>query len=318
MLTRMLYAPFLAQIVVTRRCNLTCGYCNEYDELSPPVPTDELKERFRRLKELGTWAIEFSGGEPLLHPQIDELVAYAKQLGFYKVMMITNGFLINEERTRLLNDAGLDDLQISIDGVTPNDTTFKVLKTLRPKLRTVMKVARFRVTLNAVLGSAPVDEVREVIDFARAMGCRPSLQLVHGDDGSMSLSEEELRAFHDIQHELGRNLRSDDYRMRLMRDGRAPYKCRAGSRYLYVDEHGIVRWCSQQRTGFGIPLADYDGDDLKRQFHTRKECSESCTVGCVRNCSRVDRFRSQRLEPVADEVYGSCQEVEAPLVQLRR
>ncbi len=150
-----------------------------------------------------------------------------------------------------------------------------------------MKVARFRVTLNAVLGSAPVDEVRAVVDFARAMGCRPSLQLVHGDDGSMDLTKEELRAFHDIQHELGRNLRSDDYRMQLVRDGLAPYKCRAGSRYLYVDEHGIVRWCSQQRFGFGIPLADYDRDDLKRQFHTRKECSESCTVGCVRNCSRV-------------------------------
>lgn len=142
MFARLLYAPFLAQVDVTRRCNLTCGYCNEYDDVSSPVPTEMLKFRFRRLKELGTWALELSGGEPLLHPDVEELLRYGKALGFHKTMLITNGFLLNQKRADALNETRFDDLQISIDVVNPTRTTFKVLRTLRPKNEAIMKVAR--------------------------------------------------------------------------------------------------------------------------------------------------------------------------------
>ena len=60
--------PFLAQLVVTRRCNLTCGYCNEYDDFSKPVPTEVVKARLDHLADLGTLVVTLTGGEPLLHP----------------------------------------------------------------------------------------------------------------------------------------------------------------------------------------------------------------------------------------------------------
>jgi hypothetical protein len=102
---------------------------------------------------------------------------------------------------------------------------------------------------------------------------------------------------------------SGDYREKLMREGGAPYKCRAGSRYLYVDEHGMVRWCSQTRDRWGMPLADYGLDELKRQFDIRKDCNAACTVGCVRNSSAPDQWRgqSQATPPPPDD----------PLVQIR-
>src|ERR1700728_4883438 len=55
------YNPLLAQVVVTRRCNLACGYCNEYDDFSPPVPLNDLLAQIDRLAALGTASITFNG-----------------------------------------------------------------------------------------------------------------------------------------------------------------------------------------------------------------------------------------------------------------
>ena len=78
---RMLFtnAPMDAQLIVTRRCNLSCGYCSEYDNFSDPVPLDVLKERIDILHRLGSANITMLGGEPLMHPDIAELVRYARR-----------------------------------------------------------------------------------------------------------------------------------------------------------------------------------------------------------------------------------------------
>ncbi len=62
--------PLMAHVVVTRRCNLACGYCTEFDATSPPVPLAALKARIDRLAELGTVFVTLTGGEPLLHPDL--------------------------------------------------------------------------------------------------------------------------------------------------------------------------------------------------------------------------------------------------------
>src|SRR3979411_853663 len=73
--------PILAHIIPTRRCNLSCTYCNEYDDFSKPVPTEEMKRRIDHLGRLRTSIISFSGGEPLLHPDLDELIGHIRSHG---------------------------------------------------------------------------------------------------------------------------------------------------------------------------------------------------------------------------------------------
>ena len=85
----------------------------------------------------------------------------------------------------------------------------------------------------------------------------------------------------------------DQHTADLIAHGRAPFRCRAGSRYLYVDEHGKVGWCSQTRGAFERDLEAYSYKDLEEQFHTAKSCSDGCTVGCVRSASVYDRWRPQ-------------------------
>ncbi|MGH9594246.1 MAG: radical SAM protein, partial [Bryobacteraceae bacterium] len=60
--------PIMAHIIPIRRCNLSCTYCNEYDDFSKPVPTETVVSRINRLADLGTVIVTLSGGEPLLHP----------------------------------------------------------------------------------------------------------------------------------------------------------------------------------------------------------------------------------------------------------
>lgn len=294
-LSRLRYAPYHVQMVVTRRCNLSCGYCNEFDDHSPPVPTEELRRRIDKIKQLGAWAIELTGGEPLEHPDLIELVRHAKrEQRFYKVQLISNLYLWNEDTVHALNDAGLDDLQVSVDGVMPNDVTVKVLKPMRKKLEVLSRHAKFRVTMSGVVGSAPPGEAVQVLEVAKQLGFKPRVLLVHDGNGQLKLDAARRAEVEDIKRVIGKGFKdAGDYRARLAETGSAPFKCRSGSRYLYVDEFGYVRWCSQTRDYWGVPLAEYGPEHLKAQFDTRKDCNAGCTVGCARTASAPDAWRPQ-------------------------
>src|SRR5512142_748043 len=73
--------PILAHIIPMRRCNLACTYCNEFDDHSKPVPTDTMYQRLDHLAALGTTIITISGGEPLLHPELDRIIARIRHNG---------------------------------------------------------------------------------------------------------------------------------------------------------------------------------------------------------------------------------------------
>src|SRR5580704_10020473 len=99
--------PIMAHIIPIRRCNLACTYCNEYDDYSKPVDAEVMIGRINRLADLGTSILTLSGGEPLLHPELDEIIAAMRRRGVI-AGMITNGYLLTPERVKRLNRAGLD------------------------------------------------------------------------------------------------------------------------------------------------------------------------------------------------------------------
>ena len=75
------YHPIVAHVIPIRRCNIDCGYCNEYDKVSPPVPTDVMLRRIDKLPSSGTSVVAFSGGEPMLHPDLDDLIRHIRSHG---------------------------------------------------------------------------------------------------------------------------------------------------------------------------------------------------------------------------------------------
>jgi MoaA/NifB/PqqE/SkfB family radical SAM enzyme len=293
-LSRLRYSPFLAQLVIIRRCNLSCSYCSEYDKVSDPIPIEVLEARLRKLKSLGTFGISLTGGEPTLHAQLPNLIRKCRELGFFRTGMISNGFLLRRELIEALNEAGLQEMQISIDGVEANETTQKVLANLKKRLQWLREYARFRVIVSGVLGACPHQEAEEVLSFARQLGFVPRVLLLHDSNGQLKPSNDEVKTFERIVRQLPKTLVDfSNYRKRLVRYGSAPFKCRAGSRYLYVDEFGKVNWCSQTRSVWSKDLMDYTYNDLREQFYQYKSCHATCTLGCARSTSQLDNWRGQ-------------------------
>jgi MoaA/NifB/PqqE/SkfB family radical SAM enzyme len=292
--SRLRFSPLLAQIVVIRRCNLSCGYCSEFDKTSDPVPFEILEERLEKLKELGTFGISLTGGEPTLHPDLPRLIRKCRELRFLRTGMISNGFFLRPQMIAKLNESGLQELQISIDGVRRNETTEKVLDNLKERLLALREHGRFRVTVSGVIGAASPDEAEEVVAFARKLGFTPRVLLVHDHNGQLRLKCEERKAFRRLVEMVPKNWTEfGSYRQRLVNHGTAPFKCRAGSRYLYVDEFGNVNWCSQTRGVWSKPLTNYAPEDLREQFYTFKSCHATCTLGCARSASQLDNWRAQ-------------------------
>src|ERR1700681_4067789 len=96
--------PILVHIIPMRQCNLACTYCNEYDDFSKPVPLEEMKKRLDILADMGTSIITISGGEPLMHPELDEVIRHMRRRGMI-AGLINNGFYLKKDRIERVHAA---------------------------------------------------------------------------------------------------------------------------------------------------------------------------------------------------------------------
>lgn len=294
--------PILAHIIPMRRCNLSCAYCNEYDDFSSPVPTGVVLQHVGQLAELGTAIITISGGEPLMHPELEKIVRGIRQHGML-AGLISNGYLMSSKRIQSLNDAGLDHLQISIDNVEPDEISMKSLKVLDKKLRNLAELANFKVNINSVLGSGVKNPKDALIIGQRAveLGFTCTVGIVHDGQGRLKpLSEQEKQAFYALK-KIGKKgyPQVNNYFQDNLAEGKPNrWRCRAGARYLYICEDGLVHYCSQQRGYPGIPLSEYTVEHIQREYRTQKPCAPLCTVSCVHQVSMMDFWRGpQELTP---------------------
>jgi MoaA/NifB/PqqE/SkfB family radical SAM enzyme len=308
--------PLLVHIIPVRRCNLACTYCNEFDDFSTPVPTEEMYRRVDRLGAMGTSIITISGGEPLLHPELDGVIARIRKNGII-AGLITNGYLLAAKRIEELNRAGLEYLQISIDNVMPDDVSKKSLKVLDQKLALLAEHADFHVNINSVLGSGvhnPEDALT-VAHRALELGFTSTVGILHDGSGQLApLGPREQEIFEEIMS-LGKQsfARVNFFQHNIAKGLENNWRCRAGSRYLYICEDGLVHYCSQQRGYPGVPLAEYTDEQRHREYFTKKSCAPRCTVSCVHQISVIDFWRSpQTIEPAASPSPQSSQS----LVQL--
>jgi MoaA/NifB/PqqE/SkfB family radical SAM enzyme len=287
--------PVMAQIVPARFCNLSCTYCNEYDKVSEPTPIAEMLDRIDHLARLGTSIITISGGEPLTHPDLDQVIARIRHHGRI-AGMITNGYLLMPDRIERLNRAGLDHMQISIDNVMPDETSKKSLKVLDKKLEMLREYADFHVNINSVVGGGIANPQDAITVGRRAieLGFTSTIGIIHDGDGQLKpLGGEERRVWAEMRGWKKTNYsKFNKFQEAIANAEPNDWRCRAGARYLYVCEDGLVHYCSQKRGTPGVPVAEYTKADIRREFTHAKSCAPHCTVSCVHQISYIDHWRA--------------------------
>jgi MoaA/NifB/PqqE/SkfB family radical SAM enzyme len=307
--------PLLAHIIPVRRCNLACEYCNEYDDFSKPVPTEIMFQRVDKLAALGTAVITISGGEPLLHPELDEIIARIRKRGII-AGLITNGYLLVAERIQRLNRAGLEWLQISIDNVTPDEVSKKSLKVLDKKLELLAEHADFHVNINSVVGGGVKNPQDALTIGKRAMGLgfTSTIGIIHDGSGQLQPLNDEERGVYNEMQAMGKSsfTRINGFQDNIAQGRPNQWRCRAGARYLYICEDGLVHYCSQQRGYPGVPLETYSTEDIRREYLSEKSCAPNCTVSCVHQVSVFDSWRAPQFP-----VPAAATPVASDLIQIR-
>ncbi|GAA4019196.1 pyrroloquinoline quinone biosynthesis protein PqqE [Actimicrobium antarcticum] len=166
--------PYWLLAELTYRCPLHCAFCYNpvnYTAVRNELSTAEWFTVMQQARALGAVQLGFSGGEPLLRDDLEELVTEAHRLGFY-TNLITSGVGLTEARIKALKDAGLDHIQLSFQDSTKELNDFlSSTKTfdLKKKVAALIKQYDYPMVLNCVLHRHNLPHVDKIIEMALAL-----------------------------------------------------------------------------------------------------------------------------------------------------
>jgi pyrroloquinoline quinone biosynthesis protein E len=168
--------PLWLSLELTYRCPLKCSWCNnplDFEKYTAhELNTEEWKRVLAEARELGALQLGFTGGEPLQRPDLEELVAYADGLGFY-TNLITSGVGLNEARMQALKQAGLKQVQLSLQSTRAALTDQLVgTRAHARKLEAarLIKAHGFPMVLNMPVFRQNIELIDEMVAWAAELG----------------------------------------------------------------------------------------------------------------------------------------------------
>ena len=252
--------PVLVHFEVTARCNARCGFC-DFWKTPAEARAHELKTFADAARFFNPMLVTWTGGEPLLRRDLEELVAGVDAAVRLKyVTLITHGGLLTAERARSLWDAGVNQFNVSLDYLDERHDRARGIPGLAAKiLRTVpaMRAAGVdNVRFNTVIKDDNLDEVMRVVGAAEELGCGVNLSVYtdakNGNQAHLLGAEHfarvdalvaELLAFKRRRRGVITN--SDYYLEQIPRyvRGRMTEPCRSGQDTVHIDPTGGIRRC---------------------------------------------------------------------------
>jgi len=167
---------------ITFYCNLACTYCSADSTLlrrrevprGQIIDTPLFKSALEQARDLGAVVLEITGGEPFLYKDLLEVLKYADDLG-YITLLATNGTLINEESARVLAKLdGLNNLQITLDGSTPQVHSYTRGPTFRRVIKTLELLKRYEVPviINTVVNKMNIHDIENIATLSKKLGAK--------------------------------------------------------------------------------------------------------------------------------------------------
>lgn len=302
--------PVTLYFCATERCNSKCLQCNYWSKehfASKELSLEEIKRIFTDLYNFGVRYVFLAGGEPLLRQDIDEVIKFMDVKGF-KIVLSTNGILLNEERIKKL--AGCKNLQVvfSLDSV--HDKNYALIRGVNslPKLKENIALTKKyfgAVKVNTVVSELNFSEVGEIMSYCKENDIYVSLypyngRYAHYAVNSSSMSYEKhtedvvslfKRLAQECQHEhhlAGFSLIYEQAADWLL--GKEVGRCSAGRDFLFLDYNGVVRVCFHTLPPLGN-LREQSMSEIFSNIDTPliDACNKKtpCFFGCTRSIAIV-------------------------------
>ncbi|MDY0191097.1 MAG: pyrroloquinoline quinone biosynthesis protein PqqE [Desulfuromonas sp.] len=280
-------APIWLLLELTYKCPLKCAFCSnptDLDDLDNELSTDEWKQVIRDAKNMGSMQIGFSGGEPTLRKDLEELVEEANNLGYY-TNLITSGIGLTIKRLERLKKAGLRHIQLGMQSSEPMTTHWlSGVDCFDKKIKIAKEIKRlgFPMVLNVPISKINIHLVPQIIELAAEIGVE-YLELANvqyynwaliNREQLMPTQEELLKA--EAQVIAARQRLGDKMTLFFVIpdyfEGR-PKACMNGwgSIHLTVAPDGTVLPCSQARSMQHLNFPNVRNQDLSWIWHKSNE-----------------------------------------------
>lgn len=169
-------------IHITQNCNLKCPYCYSKDDLrnhSIDYSFEQWKPALEKIRTMGFHRLVFSGGEPLIHKEIGEILNYCNELGFEEIDLITNGTLINDNNIKFLKKY-LTNLCVSLDGCDEeSNASTRGNGSFGKTINNIALLRKNKVPVNiiATIYKENIEHINDYIALASSLDCTVSFSL---------------------------------------------------------------------------------------------------------------------------------------------
>ena len=258
--------PVLVHFEVTLRCNARCSFC-DYWKTHPSARADELASFADAARYFNPMLFTFTGGEPLLRGDLENLVASVDAAVRLKyIILLTHGGMLSRERARTLRDAGVHQFNISLDYLDGRHDAARGIPGLTAKILGTVAAMREDgidgIRFNTVIKRDNIDQIMPIVRRAVELGCGVNLSvytdskngnrefLLDPESGDVDDLTRELLAFKRKRRGVITN--SDFYLEQLPRyvRGQLTEPCRSGIRTIHVTPSGHVKRCPDFPTDF--------------------------------------------------------------------
>jgi MoaA/NifB/PqqE/SkfB family radical SAM enzyme len=259
--------PVLVNFEVTLRCNARCSFC-DYWKTDPSARSEELATYADAARHFNPLMVTFTGGEPLLRRDLEELVAAVnRSVGLKYIILLTHGGMLSLERARSLRTAGINQFNISLDYLDERHDRARGIPGLSQKIFATVQAMRAEgmdgIRFNTVIKNDNLDDIMPIVRRAEELGCGVNLSVyTDSKNGNRDLLLQELpqARIDALTTELlaykrrrrGIITNSDHYLAQLPRyvSGDMKEPCKSGLRTIHLNPAGHVKRCPDFPTDF--------------------------------------------------------------------